>query len=157
LANILSESHLRMMFSTRYLSIHDYCLRSLLDIIESYYGTKSEADRCKRMLERLIDAEITYDRIAEPDDIETEHFRNLRNAWYHEYAMHQTPTEAMAWRIIQAYYVVLCSISAMVRSHGPKITQSSHKKTLQLYTNFFLCHPKRKKILFHPTSTCPTT
>jgi hypothetical protein len=104
------------------------------------------------MLDKLIAAEIAIDRIAEPDDIETVHFRNLRNAWYHEYALQRTPTEAMAWRIVQAYYTVLCSLSAMVRSHVENITKPSHRKMLRLYMDYFLCHSIRRKLLFPPTN-----
>lgn len=134
-----------------YMNPHDYCLRSLSDILDYCFGKTVGAERCERMLDKLTEVSINYERINEPDDVETEHFRNLRNAWYHECAMSGSE-EAMAWKIIKAYYVVLCSISAMVRSHVQNITEPSHKKMLRLYTDYFLCHNIRRKLLFHPTN-----
>jgi hypothetical protein len=88
--------------------------------------------------------------MVDPDDIESDYFRNLRNAWYHEYAFGRSGMDVAAWKIVQAYYAIYCSISSLVRTYYHSKRPPSHKNMLRIYTNDFIINPSRRRLLTFP-------
>jgi hypothetical protein len=147
---------LPQVFRDRYLNTHDRYLRSIADVISHLYTWKMDDwhEPCRQMLLRLIPAGRTPTKRDTED--ETLHFRNLRNCWYHESALHY-PLDNIderlrfaAWKIVQFYYSVFSSIASLVCLEHPE--RKSHGAVLNFYVNDFVCNEKRDKFLLPPVN-----
>jgi hypothetical protein len=87
----------------------------------------------------------------DPRDYESPYFRNLRNAWYHELAMTKTGIDIAAWKIVQAYYAVYCSVSALLRCYYPTL-KGGHERSLRLYAQDFVTKDSRRGFLLPPAT-----
>jgi hypothetical protein len=143
-------------FVERYLSTHADFLKSLADITSHLYFKNYEDWHvaCTEMLVKLAAA----GSIPEMEDTEGEtvHFRNLRNAWYHEAALNY-PQENLdtrmlfaAWKIIQFYYTVFSSASTVVCLDDPD--RKTHNIVIGRYMVDFICNSRRAKFCLPPTN-----
>ena len=155
MGKLLSEENLAQMFRDRYLDYHGECLGSIADIISTEYeGNKPDEYRAHLILMLLKpNGQLGVSAPPDSEESESEFFRNLRNAWYHEFAMRRTSVEIAPWKIIQAYYSVLCSISALVRCFYPDREEGQgHKWILDKYSELFVGNRTRGSFLLPPTS-----
>ena len=110
-------AELPQVFRERYLDTHHRYLKSIADVITHLYWTRFRGwkEPCRRMLLKLIPA----GSLPKRKDVghETIHFRNLRNCWYHECALHHPRGNVnrrirfAAWKIIQCYYAIFSAIT----------------------------------------------
>jgi hypothetical protein len=144
------------VFRERYLNTHERYLKSIADIIGHLYMRKVDDwdEACRQMLLRLISAGRTPRRDDSED--ETVHFRNLRNCWYHECALHY-PLDNIderlrfaAWKIVQSYYSVFSSIATLVCLEHPK--RKSHDAVLNSYVSDFVCSKKLNRFFLPPVN-----
>ena len=145
---------LPQIFRERYLNTHERYLKSIADVVSHLYMRKLDdwEECCSSMLLRLIPAGSLPKRKDIED--ETVHFRNLRNCWYHECALHY-PLDSIdmrlrfaAWKIIQCYYATFSSIAALVcLEHGER---KSHDAVLNLYLTNFVCSRRRRDFFLPP-------
>lgn len=152
-------SNLPQVFRKRYLDTHERYLKSIADIIGYLFGPKygktieDWRECCIKMLLRLIPA----GQLPRRNDVgfETLHFRNLRNSWYHECALHQ-PIDNIderllfaAWNIVQCYYAVFSSIASLVRLKNTEL--KGHDKILSFYLTDFICNKNLRGFFLPPT------
>jgi len=145
---------LPQVFRERYLRTHERYLKSIADVITHLYMRKAKdwKDPCRGMLLKLIPA----GNLPKRKDIEYEtlHFRNLRNCWYHECALHHPLNNIddrmrfAAWKIIQCYYAVFSSIASLVRLENTDL--KGHDKILNFYLSNLICSQNRKKFFLPP-------
>ncbi len=140
------------MFRQRYLSVHDVCLNGLGDLIATAYdGGRPARDQCAKMLLILAPHTDPGIKLNDPEDFESPYFRNLRNAWYHEFAMRRSGLETAAWKIVKAYYAVFCSVSAVVRTlRGSGLR--GHRPMLLAYGEEFVRNARRRQFLLPPSN-----
>ena len=151
---------LPQVFRERYLDTHEKFLKSIADVIGylfgPIYGKRIEDWRepCRKMLLKLIPAE----ELSKRSDVEYEtvHFRNLRNCWYHECALHH-PLDNIdsrllfaAWKIIQCYYAVFSSVASLVRLENTQI--KGHDKILNFYLTNFVCNKDLEDFFLPPAN-----
>src|SRR5712691_1781900 len=154
MAKFLEESHLRNVFRERYLRIHDSCLKSISDLLATAYGRDHSADRNLRsakMIKILCKFKDPGIALKDSEDAESSYFRNLRNAWYHEFAMRNTNMQIAAWKIIQTYYSVYCSVSAIVRCFKLQGLRG-HRPMLIEYGDSVVSNLRLKNSLLPPTN-----
>lgn len=149
----LSEGQLRSRFCSLILNTHYKYLRAISNLISGRLEKSNVyEDKCMCIISKLAEAGHLGEKKDDPEDIESEYFRNLRNAWYHEYAMNKSSMEIAVWKIIQSYYVVFCSISALVRCYYENMRSPGHKKMSNTYAKDFVINPSRNKFLVLPTN-----
>lgn len=151
---------LPQVFRERYLDTHEKYLKSIADVIGYLFGPiygdtiEDWREPCRKMLLKLIPAGNLPKRKDFED--ETPHFRNLRNCWYHECALHY-PLDTIdnrlrfaAWKIIQCYYVVFSSIASLVRLEDTQL--KGHDKVLNFYLTNFVCKKGLKRFFLPPVN-----
>jgi hypothetical protein len=137
---------LQRRFKERFHDIHYECLGSIYNLI--LYDCPDINHRVKKL-------STSRSRNPEPKlnvSYDDPSFRNLRNAWYHELCMHRSSVQAAAWKIIQTYYAVFCSISSMTRCIDSSMADPGHKKMHRAYNRQFVTCPKRQNLLLLPTN-----
>ena len=153
-------NELPKIFRERYLDTHEKYLKSISDVIGYLFGPiygdtiKDWRESCRRMLLKLIPA----GNLPKRKDVghETLHFRNLRNCWYHECALHyplsniDSRMRFAAWKIIQCYYAVFSSIATLVCLDNTQ--RKSHDAVMNIYTTDFVCNNDRKGFFLPPTN-----
>ena len=144
---------LPLAFRKRYLDTHENFLGSIADIIAYLYAEKGDwTITCNKMLLVLLTAGELSKRKDTGD--ETVHFRNLRNCWYHECALHHPLgdiNERMrfaAWKIIQCYYSVFSSIASLVRLKNTQV--NGHDKILNFFMTDFVCSNRLRGFFLPP-------
>lgn len=148
------------IFRKRYLDIHEKYLKSISDITAYLFGPiygdtiKDWKESCRKMILRLIPA----GKLPRRKDVahETLHFRNLRNCWYHECALHHplydidSRLRFAAWKIIQCYYAVFSSIATLVCLDNTQ--RKSHDTVMHIYTTDFICNNNKKRFFLPPAN-----
>jgi hypothetical protein len=147
---------LPQVFRERYLDVHELYLKSIADVITYLYWKKRRGwkEPCRKMILKLIPA----GNLPRRKDVghETLHFRNLRNCWYHECALHHPLRNIdrrlrfAAWKIIQCYYTVFSSIASLVRLENTDI--KGHDRFLNFYLSNFICRRNRRKFFLPPAN-----
>jgi len=134
-------------FIGSYLNTHGQYLKSICDVIRVVQGGSKE------ILNNIKVDHIYFDKIRSNYTGDEERaFRNLRNSWYHECALHypfdvngndatKIRMKFAPWKIIQFYYSVYTAASAIVRCYS-SAEKLSHEKTLSILTNNFVKNPK---------------
>lgn len=151
----LDEANLQGLFRERYLRIHDPCLKGIADIAATLFNrAQPDEDFCRNMMVTLISGSHgpPVSRSQDSVDAESDYFKDLRNSWYNEFAMRTTPPEVAAWKIIQAYYAVFCSISSIVRCHHPRRANEGHKWMLRKYSEEFVSSRTGRNQLLPPSN-----
>jgi hypothetical protein len=144
------------VFRERYLDTHERYLKSIADIIAHLYAKRYDDWKvaCDRMLIRLARTGNLPRRWDVAD--ETLHFRNLRNSWYHECALHHPIDDIdnrllfAAWKIIQCYYAVFSSIASLVCLERPGL--KSHDKILNFYITNNICNQDLRSFTLPPAN-----
>ncbi|WGM88533.1 MAG: hypothetical protein NUK63_06310 [Candidatus Bathyarchaeum tardum] len=144
------------VFRERYLNTHEKFLGSIADVMVYLYLEKRNdwSGTCNNMLHDLIPA----GKLQKRKDVETEtiHFRNLRNCWYHECALHNpldNIDERMrfaAWNVIQCYYAVFSSITSIVRLFDVDV--KGHDGILKYYLSNVICSRRFRNFVLPPFS-----
>lgn len=144
------------VFRKRYLRTHDRYLKDLADIISTMYHISNWEQGSNYMTLKLLDQEVRLDEKRKDPEHETLEFRDLRNCWYHECALHHPFTDLddrlrfASWKIIQCYYSVFSAIASLVCCYHPP--QKSPMKTLNIYGREFLCNRRRRNFLLPPVN-----
>jgi hypothetical protein len=66
--------------------------------------------------------------------------------------MQKSPVQSAAWKIIQMYYVVYCSISSMTRCVDDQLISPGHRKMHSVFIQQFVTCPKRARFLLLPAN-----
>ena len=151
-------AELPQVFRERYLDTHERYLKSIADVITHLYWRKPRGwkEPCRKMIHKLIPAGNLPRRKDVGD--ETLHFRNLRNYWYHECALHyplrniDKRLRFAAWKIIQFYYAVFSSIASLVRLENTQL--KGHDKILNFYLTNFVCNKHLRGFFLPPVNFC---
>lgn len=151
MAELLDEKNLAHMFMDRFLNRHYPVLNAISDILSYLYKNKY---RERNLLEVLYSKGDINQSLTVPST-ETKNIRSLKNAWYHECSLNYPSSEDErmkfpAWKIIQCYYAVFSSISALVRSFDNKTM--GHDKLINSYGTLFLRNHERKHFCIIPIS-----
>lgn len=148
MVRVLEEENLARMFRERYLKTHESYLGSITDIITKNYGGDMSKNQCGNILSTSQTFRAHDLSIPEIPDEESLHFRNLRNAWYHECSLSyptdlDTRIKFAAWKIIECYYAIFASVASLVRCiHPNKEQRLGHKETLRVYASELVAQRK---------------
>lgn len=106
-----------------------------------------ENEWLKIFIEDIVKQGRTGDHFEDKEGFSL-NMRALRNAWYHETSLIEPENtknrmKFPAWKIIQFYYSIFCSIASLVRTYytQPRI---SHNSTLKLYSSITKMHKLKK-------------
>ncbi len=134
------------LFRKRYLNRHERSLKSFADTIAYLYlGWDRHQPKYFQMISQLPLSGSFPLTLRDRPNSEQSQFRHLRNAWYHELAVRypddfDSRTKFAGWKIIQGYYCVFSSISALVRClHGRG--NYSHNQTISVYARELIASP----------------
>ena len=143
------------LFRQRYLNTHERFLKSIADLTAHLYFKRYNhlEDGCENMITTLLSVGNFSEHMVDKS-YESQYFRNLRNAWYHEVALNNPQDDLdqrfkfAPWKIIQCYYSIFAGISALIRCFNSSEIDS-HNKIFNIFGNKFLRNKKRK-IFFLP-------
>lgn len=136
------------MFRKRYLDTHERYLGSISDIIIWKYNGSMNEQECELIVEAYQQNRKHNLSIPDDPDEESLHFRNLRNAWYHECSLwnpadRDTRVKFAAWKIIESYYAIYAGASSLVRCLYPdKERKFRHADLLNVYANELVSQKK---------------
>lgn len=147
-----------------FLDTHETFIDSIGDLIVTEQGNKW----CSKYGQNR-DRSIEYGVISKTE-LDPEYFnkncvsgdeewaiKNIRNSWYHQVVLfHPGSTEERMkiapWKVIQFYYAILSSLSAVVRIRNSQV-KSGHNKLINVFQTNFIEKSELCGEVFHPPFT----